>query len=111
MREQIVRQQFKIRQLPAGNPLASALVVIVGIIVISLSLALGFVVFIGIAGFMLVMATVISVRAWWLRKRFGASKGAEQKTTSSQQETHRIIEGEYREVRSRRSDHDDDQGI
>jgi hypothetical protein len=106
-----VRQQFKYRQFPAGNPLASALVVVVGIIVISLMLALGFVVFIGIAGFMLVMAVVISVRAWWLKKRFGASKDAEQVKTSSRRETHRIIEGEYQEIRSRRSDREDDRGV
>ncbi len=91
--------------------MANALVVIVGIIVISLSLALGFVVFVGIAGFMLIMAAVISIRAWWLRRRFGASRSAEQATTSSRQETHRIIEGEYREIRSKRPDPDNDQGI
>ena len=106
-----MRQQFRQRQFPVGNPLANAFVVIVGIIVIALSLALGFVVFVGIAGFMLIMAAVISVRAWWLKKRFGASKGAEQQTTSSRQETYRVIEGEYREVRSRRPDQDDDRGV
>lgn len=106
-----MNQQFRQRQFPVGNPLANALVVIVGIIVIALSLALGFVVFVGIAGFMLVMAAVISVRAWWFRKKFGASKGAEQPKTSSRQETHRVIEGEYHEVRPRRPDHDDDRGV
>ncbi len=104
-------QQFRHRQFPAGNPLANVLVVIVGIIIISLSLALGFVVFVGIAGFMLVMAAVISVRAWWLRKRFGTRKGTEEVQTSSHQETHRVIEGEYHEVGSRRSESDNDRGI
>ena len=102
-----MRQQFKRRQFTTSNPLANVLVVIVGIIVISLSLALGFVVFIGMAGFMLVMAVVISARAWWLSKRFGAPKGGEQTQDSARRETHRIIEGEYHEVRSRRSDRDD----
>lgn len=110
-RENTVNQQFRRRQFPVGNPLANALVVIVGIIVIALSLALGFVVFVGIAGFMLIMAAVISVRAWWLKKRFGASTGAEQQKTSRRQETYRVIEGEYREVRSRRPDPDDDRGV
>ena len=103
-----MNQQFRHRQFPAGNPLANALVIIVGIIVISLSLALGFFVFIGIAGFMLVMAAVISVRAWWLRKRFGASLGPETTKTSRQRETQGVIEGEYHEVRTRRSDRDND---
>jgi len=106
-----VNHQFRNRQFSAGNPLANVLVVIVGIIVISLSLALGFVVFIGIAGFMLVMAAIISVRAWWLSKRFGARKSAEQVRTSSRREIHRVIEGEYREVRSRKSDPDNSQDL
>ncbi len=87
------------------------LVVIVGIIVISLSLALGFVVFIGIAGFMLVMAAIISVRAWWLNKRFGARKAGQQTDKSGRQEIHRVIEGEYHEVRSRKSDPDNSQDL
>ncbi len=111
MREKIVNQHFRNRQFPAGNPLANALVVIVGIIVISLSLALGFVVFVGIAGFMLIMAAIISVRAWWLKRRFGSQMGREQVHSASSHEVHRVIEGEYREVRSRKSDPDNDQEL
>ena len=96
-----MNRQFRYRQIRAGNPLANALVVIVGIVVISLSLALGFVVFIGMAGLMLVMAVLISVRAWWLKKRFGAPKSGEQAGNPGTQETHRVIEGEYHEVGSR----------
>jgi hypothetical protein len=104
MRGNTVNQQFRNRQFSAGNPLANVLVVIVGIIVISLSLALGFVVFVGIAGFMLVMAAIISVRAWWLNKRFGAQKRGEQVHKSSDGQIHRVIEGEYHEVKSGQSD-------
>jgi tellurite resistance protein TehA-like permease len=106
-----VNQHFRNRQFPAGNPLANVLVVIVGIIVISLSLALGFVVFIGIAGFMLVMAAIISVRAWWLKRRFGAQKGGGQVNSTSRREIHRVIEGEYHEVRQRNSGSEDSQDL
>ena len=106
-----MNQHFRNRQFPASNPLANVLVVIVGIIVISLSLALGFVVFIGIAGFMLVMAAIISVRAWWLKRRFGAQKGGEQVRSASRHEIHRVIEGEYHEVRPRKSDPGNDQEL
>ena len=102
-----MNRQFRHRQFSASNPLANALVVIVGIIVISLFLALGFVVFLGIAGFMLVMAAIISVRAWWLKKRFGAQKGSEKVRDPGKPETHRVIEGEFHEVGSRDSDRDD----
>ncbi len=98
-----MNQQFRRRQLPAGNPFASALVVIVGILVISLSLALGVVVFVGIAGFVLVMAAIMSVRGWWLARGFGRSR---QKNAArgpeDPQDPPQIIEGEFHEVNSRR---------
>lgn len=99
-----MNQQFRHRQFPAGNPLANVLVVVAGIIIISLSLALGFIVFVGIAGFMLVMAIVVSVRAWWLKRRFFARSGNETTGKSANPQTHRIIEGEYHEVRTKRTD-------
>jgi predicted lipid-binding transport protein (Tim44 family) len=106
-----VSQQFRHRQFPAGNPLANALVIIAGIIIISLSLALGFVVFVGIAGFMLVMAAVISVRAWWLKRKFGANKKSGQAGPTTRHETHRVIEGEYREVKTSRSGREQDRDV
>jgi len=93
-------QQFPHRQFSNGNPLASALVVIVGIIVIALSLALGFVVFLIIGGFMLVMAAIIGVRTWWMTKRFGnRNQGAQTQRTDSSGHS-RVIEGEFHEVES-----------
>lgn len=83
------------------------LVVIVGIIVISLSLALGFVVFVGIAGFMLIMAAVVSVRVWWLKRKFAAKAGEEPGRPPGTAGTIRIIEGEFQEVRKSRDDEPD----
>ena len=42
-------QHFKHRQFPAGNPLANALVVVIGAIVIAVSLVLGVVAFVALA--------------------------------------------------------------
>lgn len=93
-----MNQQFRRRQFTASNPVANVFVVIAGIIVIAISLALGFFVFLGMAGFVLLMAVVMSVRNWWYRRRFTsqAPPAAEyrRKTTIHKQ----IIEGEYREV-------------
>ena len=99
-----MNQQFRHRSFPAGNPLANALVVIAGIVVISLSLALGFFVFLGIAAFVLVMAAVMSVRTWWYRRKFAGGQAQEfrRETTVRKQ----IIEGEYQEVRRRQEDRD-----
>lgn len=96
---------FRNRPLPAGNPLANILVVVVGIIVISLSLALGFVVFLGIATFMLIMAMVVSIRVWWFKRRIKAaakeSQGQPSQPTSGAV-SGRVIEGEFEEVRYKR---------
>jgi hypothetical protein len=93
-----LNQQFRHRQFPAGNPLANALVVIVGILVISLSLALGFVVFLGIAGFLLVMGIVMRIRSWWLRRGFVARSGPENPARPAPPGQYQIIEGEFQEV-------------
>jgi len=74
----------------------------VGILVISLSLALGFIVFVGIAGFMMVMAAIVTIRLWWARRRFGAGK-ADRSTQSAQQSSkNRVIEGEFMEISTKR---------
>jgi len=93
-----LNQQFRYRQFPAGNPLANILVVVAGIFVISLVLTLGFFVFLGIAGFILIMAAVMSIRGWWYRRKFAAGERGSANSQTRVRETHRIIEGEYQEV-------------
>ena len=90
---------FRQRQFPAGNPLANALVVIVGIIVISLSLALGFFVFLAVSGFVLVMAAVMSVRNWWYRRKVAGNPAREQAQNRPRPGNRQIIEGEYQRVK------------
>ena len=96
-----MNQQFRHRSFPAGNPLANVLVVIAGVVVISLSLALGFFVFLGIAAFVLVMAAVMSVRTWWYRRKFGGQAQEFRRETTVRQQ---IIEGEYQEVHGHEED-------
>lgn len=101
-----MNQQFRFRQFPAGNPLANILVIIAGIFVISLVLTLGFFVFLGIAGFVLVMASVMGIRGWWYRRKFAAGARGTASTKTEVHDSHRIIEGEYHEIR-RGNGHDD----
>ena len=96
-----MNQQFRHGQFPAGNPLANALVVIVGIVVISLSLALGFFVFLGIAAFVVVTAAIMAVRNWWLGRRIRATGDAPPAQARRRSER-LVIEGEYEQVRDRR---------
>jgi len=102
-----VNQQFRYRQFQAGNPLANILVVIVGILFISLALTLGFFVFLGIAGLVLFMGVVMTIRGWWYRRKFRATQGDEAPDQTRVHETHQIIEGEYQEVRTRQKTRDD----
>ena len=96
-----MNQQFRHRQFPAGNQLANALVVIVGIVVISLSLALGFFVFLGISAFVLAMAAAMGIRNWWYRRRFKAGPAPDERPQGRPTGQRRIIEGEYHEVHRR----------
>jgi len=88
--------------LAGGNPVTNALMIIAGILVLSVSLALGFVVFIGLFGFMLVAALVLSIRGWWLRRQFmrqgGNDKAAGRERHSPGNDQPTVIEGEYLEV-------------
>jgi uncharacterized membrane protein YphA (DoxX/SURF4 family) len=92
-----LNQQFRPGQFPAGNPLANVLVVIVGIVVISLSLALGFFVFLGIAAFVVVTAAIMAIRNWWYGRRF-SKPNAGDRTGSAQPSERLVIEGEYQRV-------------
>lgn len=88
--------------------MANLLVVIVGIVVISLSLALGFVVFIAIASVMLIMAAIVSVRVWWLKRRLGRGANLNETEPRNSPGSSRVIEGEFREVgRSRKESRDE----
>ncbi len=51
--------------LPSGNPLANVLVVILGVIIIGVSVVLGFFAFLALSAIILLAASVIGVRAWW----------------------------------------------
>lgn len=94
-----MNQQFRHRQFPAGNPLANVLVVIAGLVVMSLSLALGFFVFLAVASFVLVMAVAMSLRNWWRRQRFGEGRaGPSRGKGPDVRRVPQTIEGEYREM-------------
>ena len=91
-----MNNDFRHRQFPAGNPLASIVVVIVGALVIGLSLVLGFVALVALAGFMLVMAVVVTIRSWWHRRQHAVT--GDEGTPRSRQGGQKVIEGEYTEV-------------
>ncbi len=78
--------------LLSGNPLANALVVILGVIVIGVSIVLGFFAFLALGAIILIAASVIGVRAWWAGRQI--PKRAEPDGTSRGE----YIEGEFHVV-------------
>ena len=78
--------------LPSGNPIANALVVIVGVLIIAASLVLGFFAFIALSAVVLVTAAIVGIRLWWLRRKAGQGRDGPDPAESH------VIEGEYRVV-------------
>jgi uncharacterized membrane protein YphA (DoxX/SURF4 family) len=93
-----VTQQFRHRQFPAGNPLANALVVVVGAVVIGVSFVLGLVAFVALATAVLVMAAIIGVRVWWLNRKLGGRQKNPMNQKGKSATGNEIIEGEFRVI-------------
>ena len=54
-----------------ANPIANALVVLVGVLVIAASVVLGFVAFVVLGSVLLVLGAIVSLRMWWLNRKLG----------------------------------------
>ena len=84
------------RHIPAGNPLANALIVIVGAIAIGASLILGVFAMIVIGCIVLVLAAIVGIRAWWMNSRF--ARHSRSATGKKKSHDPGVIEGEYRVI-------------
>lgn len=89
------------RGLPAGNPLANLLVIIVGVLAIAVSLVLGFFAFVIIGSIAAVLAAIIGIRVWWFRRKMGG-RTPTGPSAKSQTPAGGVIEGEYRVVADER---------
>ena len=85
------------RGIPVGNPIANALVVVVGALFIGASIVLGFFAFLVLAGIVLVLGAIVSLRVWWFNRKLRR----EMDKQSSQPGSARlhVIEGEYHVVK------------
>jgi membrane protein implicated in regulation of membrane protease activity len=82
------------RGFPAGNPIANAIVVIVGALAIAASVVLGFFALIVLASLVLVFAAIIGIRVWWFRRKFQKGRRSAEPDVRAQN----VIEGEFRVV-------------
>ena len=82
------------RGFPAGNPIANAIVIIVGTLAIAASIVVGFVAFVVLASALIVFAAVVGIRLWWFNRsnkvKSAAVRGSGSRTDQA------TIEGEYR---------------
>ncbi len=77
------------RGFPAGNPIANAIVIIVGTLAIAASIIIGFVAFVVLASIVLIMAAVVGVRLWWFNRKHRREPRPDAKTGDG------VIEGEF----------------
>ncbi len=91
-----MRQYTFNRGLPAGNPIANILVLIVGALAITAFLVLGFFAFVIVGSIVVIMAAIVGLRLWWFQRVTNRNKtaGSDQAKTGPGG----VIEGEYRVV-------------
>ncbi len=89
------------RGFPAGNPIANALVIIVGALAIGASIVLGFVAFVVLSSIILILAAVVGIRLWWFNRKLQKAMASGERGGAS---VSGVIEGEYHEVIEERDD-------
>ena len=85
------------RGIPVGNPIANALVVVVGALVIGASIVLGFFAFLVLASIVLVLGAIVSLRVWWFNRKL--RREMENQPPRSGSARLHVIEGEYHVVK------------
>jgi uncharacterized membrane protein YphA (DoxX/SURF4 family) len=85
------------RSVPFGNPVANALVVIVGTLVIGASVVLGFFAFLVIASVVLVLGAIVSLRVWWFNRKLRRAPANQAPRPGSTRLD--VFEGEYHVVK------------
>jgi membrane protein implicated in regulation of membrane protease activity len=92
------------RGFPAGSPLASALVIIVGALAIAASIVVGFFAFVILGSLLLVLAAVVSIRLWWFRRKMTRNPAFQASANDRATGAQETIEGEYHVVIEERKD-------
>ena len=85
------------RRIPVGNPVANALVVVVGTLIIGASIVLGFFAFLVLAGIVIVLGAIVSLRVWWFNRKL--RREMENQPPPPDSVRLHVIEGEYHVVK------------
>ena len=82
----------------SNNPLVQALGVVIGIVFLAAAALIGLAFLATLVGAVVLGAIILSIRMWWLRRKFGSHDGGKDNT---------VIEGEYRIVETK-TKHDEE---
>ena len=81
----------------AGNPLANALMLVVGALAVGAAIVLGFLAFIVLAGIVVILASIVGIRLWWFNRRLRKNPATQNEGGPERAgNTTKVIEGEYR---------------
>lgn len=98
------------RGFPAGNPIANALVIVVGALAIAASVVLGFFAFLVVLSLLAICAVILGIRAWWFRRSLvrsaGPANGAPGEAEAGSRTSNNVIEGEFRVIEGGKRDSD-----
>ncbi len=86
------------RGFPAGNPIANALVIIVGALAIAASIVVGFFAFVILASLLIVFSAIVGIRLWWFRRKMRKAWEESGENGQGGPKVTRVIEGEYHVV-------------
>lgn len=105
-----MNRKIRYGHIPAGNPLANALMIVVGVLAVGAMFVLGLVAFLVVASIVLVLAGIVGIRIWWHNRKIHKEFYAGGKAGSAGSDP-QIIDGEYytvptRSERERKEDHE-----
>lgn len=98
------------RGFPAGNPIANALVIVVGALAIAASVVLGFFAFLVVLSLLTICAVILGIRIWWFRRSLEPSArpadAAPEERSPNNRKNGNMIEGEFRVIEGGKSNRD-----
>ena len=100
----LLNQRIRYGRFPASNPVANALMAVVGALALGAAIVFGFFMFLLLAALVVVLAAIIGIRIWWAgRKLRKLQERAAKRNGDRASGEPGIIEGEYHVVSTRQT--------
>lgn len=96
----LLNQRIRYGRFPASNPVANALMAVVGALALGAAIVFGFFMFLLLAALVVVLAAIIGIRIWWAGRKLRKLQERAAKRNGASGEPG-IIEGEYHVVATR----------